>query len=374
MKFAAAVLAAGSASRYGDDKVWLPLGGKPVWRWSVDFFLSHPTVEKVILVVHPSRKAEFEAMCPEGVVLVEGGATRQCSSRNAVVAAAESEYVLIHDAARPFLFRKVVDQLLAMVAEKGAVGAALRVTDTIKQVAEALIETTLDRSRLWAMQTPQIARRDWLVEAHDSVSEDTTDELALLEKAGFATHIVEGDPNTFKITTEPDYYRARAMAELSETRTGLGYDIHAFSEDASRTLMLGGISFPGERALDGHSDADVLLHAITDAILGAAALGDIGVHFPNTDPQWKGAPSLIFLEQAVRMVIEEGWNLLHIDATLIAEAPKVMKRALEIRESIRTVCSLTLDRVSIKATTNEKLGSLGRSEGIAAFAIATLRR
>jgi 2-C-methyl-D-erythritol 4-phosphate cytidylyltransferase/2-C-methyl-D-erythritol 2,4-cyclodiphosphate synthase len=186
--------------------------------------------------------------------------------------------------------------------------------------------------------------------------------------------LVPGEPGNFKITTPEDFLRAQGALGMSETRSGFGYDIHPFSEDAERALWLGGVHFPGHPGLEGHSDADVLLHAVTDSLLGAAALGDIGQHFPNTDPQWRGKASSHFLRHAATLLQAEGWSVVNIDATVVAESPKVMKRASEIRMAIADAVGCDAARVSVKATTNERLGSIGRSEGIAAFATATIRR
>jgi 2-C-methyl-D-erythritol 4-phosphate cytidylyltransferase/2-C-methyl-D-erythritol 2,4-cyclodiphosphate synthase len=196
--------------------------------------------------------------------------------------------------------------------------------------------------------------------------------MALVEALGVHPEIVQGEPNNFKITTPEDLARARAIASPAEVRVGIGYDIHPFSDDPSRKLFLGGVHFPDHRALDGHSDADVVLHAATDALLGAAGLGDIGQHFPNTDPRWRGAPSLTFLHHAGVLLAEAGWRIVNLDLTAIAESPKIMKKAPEIRSAIAQCLGIEDSRVSIKATTNERLGSIGRGEGIAAFATASI--
>jgi 2-C-methyl-D-erythritol 4-phosphate cytidylyltransferase/2-C-methyl-D-erythritol 2,4-cyclodiphosphate synthase len=224
------------------------------------------------------------------------------------------------------------------------------------------------------MQTPQGGLRDVLAQAHLQASEEHTDELALVDAAGLPYEIVPGDPENFKITTPDDLKRAEAMLGPIETRTGLGYDIHAFSRDAGRRLMLGGVFFEEELALEGHSDADVILHAAVDALLGAAALGDIGQHFSNTDPQWKGEPSVTFLKHAGALLHAGGWRIVNLDVAVMAERPKIMPRALEMRQAIGAALDMDVDRVSIKATTNEGLGAIGRGEGIAAYATATIAR
>ena len=219
------------------------------------------------------------------------------------------------------------------------------------------------------MQTPQAAHTDLLRRAHEAATTDVTDDMALLEAIGVHPTLVHGDPQNMKITTPADLLRLP-----SETRTGMGYDVHSFSTDPSRVLMLGGVAFPDHPALEGHSDADALLHAAVDALLGAAAMGDIGVHFPPSDEQWRGRASLHFLGHAAALLREGGWSVVNVDMTVIAESPKVMKRSAEVRETVASALGIEMDRVSLKATTNERMGFVGRGEGIAALAIATIRR
>jgi len=371
VKTFAAVLAAGTSRRFGSDKTESILGGKPVWKWSVDTYLSHPAVDTVILVAAESKVAGIASQVGDRLVVVAGGATRQQSSRSALHEARDADILLIHDAARPFVTDDLISNTIEAVKRSGAAAAALPVTDTIKELSPNGIKT-LDRSRLVAMQTPQGAKVDLLLHAHSTVFDEFTDEMALLEAIGVHPEIVPGEPNNFKITTPEDLERARAILGQPETRVGIGYDIHPFSEDKKRKLFLGGVYFPDHPALEGHSDADVLLHAATDALLGAAGLGDIGQHFPNTDPRWLGEPSLTFLRHAGKLLAECGWRIVNMDLTAIAESPKIMKQAQEIRSTIAEALEISIDRVSIKATTNEKLGSIGRGEGIAAFATASI--
>ncbi len=318
----------------------------------------------------PSRIDDFDL--PSGVTLVAGGETRKASSLAALEAAGDAAVLLVHDAARPFLSRELIDRVLAGVAERGAAGVALPVTDTLRRVGEGA--GTVDRRNLWAMQTPQGATAELLRRAHRASPEGSTDDLAMIEAIGVHPAIVPGDPNNFKITHPEDLARAQALLGIGEIRTGLGYDIHPFSDDPSRELWLGGVRFPGHRALDGHSDADALLHAATDALLGAAAMGDIGQHFPNTDARWRGAPSIQFLRHAAALLQADGWAVVNLDMTVIAESPKVMKQSIEIRTTVAEAIGIEVDRVSVKATTNERLGAIGRSEGIAAFATSTIQR
>jgi 2-C-methyl-D-erythritol 4-phosphate cytidylyltransferase/2-C-methyl-D-erythritol 2,4-cyclodiphosphate synthase len=370
LKTYAAILAAGNGSRFGSDKTQALLGRRPVWRWSYDAYSNHPLIAGVILVGSESNLLAFNGVCL--TALVTGGATRQESSLAALNALpSDAEAVLIHDAARPFASAKLVTDVVEAVERSGAAAAAVQVTDTIKELRGTGV-LTLDRSRLVAMQTPQGAKVELLRQAHASSNGNATDDMAMIEAIGVHPELVSGEPQNFKITTPEDLARARALIGSPEVRTGLGYDIHPFSDDPSRTLFLGGVAFPGHPALDGHSDADVLLHAATDALLGAIALGDIGQHFPNTDPRWRGEPSLTFLRHAAMLLREAGWRVVNLDMTAIAESPKVMKKADEIRATVAEAIGIDASRVSIKATTNEKLGSIGRSEGIAAFATATV--
>lgn len=370
MGVTAVILAAGRGERFGSDKVLARLGGKPVWRWSFETLLSHPAVSSVGIVASETNINSIRPLAPEAAFVVTGGATRQESSRIAAEAAA-GDILLIHDAARPFVSHGLIDGVLAAINQGSAGAPAVRVSDTIRHLDEAGA-TLLDRENLFGMQTPQGARRADLLTAHSQNQGDFTDELGLLDSAGFSVQLTPGDPQNFKITTSDDLAKARGIVGFVETRTGLGYDIHAFSHDANRPMMLGGVRFE-VTGLEGHSDADVLLHAATDALLGAASLGDIGVHFPNTDPRWKGEPSLTFLRHAASLVREAGWEIVNLDVAVIAEQPKIMKKSLEIRQNMADALAVEVGRVSVKATTNERLGSLGREEGIAAFATATIR-
>lgn len=369
MSVCAILVAAGRGERFGSDKTLAPLARKPVWRWSYDTLSKHPGVECVVLV-HGEGNRESMAQVPSHA-LVPGGASRQESVLLGCLACPEAEWVLVHDAARPFLPPALVDALLDTRGHAEAAAPALPATDTIRLSEEGCFRL-IDRDTVMGMQTPQLARRAKLVEALQSAQETFTDELAALESVGCPVTLVPGAVKNFKLTSTEDLSRARLMVGPPEVRTGIGYDIHSFSDNPQRVLHLGGIAFPNHPALEGHSDADVLLHAITDAILGATAMGDIGEHFPNTDPRWAGAPSLFFLEAAREMVERDGWKITSIDSTVIAETPKVMKQATEMREAIAGACNIEPERVSVKATTNERLGSIGRSEGIAAFATATL--
>lgn len=368
----ALLLAAGRSVRFGEDKLARTLRGKPVWRWAYDALHRHPRIDAVGVVCAAEQEAAMRAAAGEAAFVVAGGASRLESARNGLRAAPPGhDRVIVHDAARPFVSAALIDRVLDGIEAFGASAPGIAVVDTVRERAADSIRT-LDRSQLVAMQTPQGARADWLARAYEAADESHTDEMAMLQAAGLEARIVDGDPLNFKLTTPEDWERARAHLGAGETRTGIGYDIHAFAGAGSGPLILGGEQFEGVPRLDGHSDADALLHAVCDALLGACALGDIGQHFPNTDPRWKGCDSSAFLAAAGRMLQERGWRIVNIDATVIAERPRVMERADSIRGRIAEVLGVSADRVSIKATTNERLGALGRAEGIAAFAIATV--
>lgn len=376
MKVVVVLLAAGNGTRFGADKIQIDLSGRPIWRWSYDVFATHPQIEEIIFVAGKGNERMLRAELGVGTRVILGGDTRQASARKGVeLAATLGDAVLIHDAARPFVTHAVIDRVLAEVAEGRAAAPGVKVADTVKRVRGGMVTETLDRSELVAVQTPQGALISDLLRAYAAIGDrETTDDLSVLEAAGLPTTIVEGETRNFKVTLPEDLLRAQAIAGHTESRTGIGYDIHRFSEDASRALWLGGVLFEGETGLEGHSDADVVMHAATDALLGAAALGDIGVHFPNTDERWRNLRSEHFLKHAVALVREHGWRLANLDIAILAETPRIMRQALAMREAIARAMAVEIERVGLKATTNEGLGALGRSEGIAAFATATIVR
>lgn len=361
MMVSVVLLCAGSSQRFGRDKLSLPLGGRPVWRWAYDAFTHHPEVHEVIVVTSETRLSEFD-----GARVVVGGADRQGSAQKGIEACA-GDVVLVHDGARPFVTRDLISRVIAG-AKAGGCGPAIPLTDTIRNVHLELV----DRETLRAMQTPQGAPKiAWLAALNHQFS-GMTDDLSLLQAAQIPIELIEGDPANIKITTESDYATARGRLGAPESRTGFGYDVHAFSDDSERPMWLGGVEFDHRPGLMGHSDADVLLHAIADALLGSLALGDIGVLFPNTDPAFKDKRSKAFVEEAMRRVRDRGYECVHVDATVIAEVPKVMVKQGEIRAAIANMIDISPDRVSVKATTHERLGSLGRAEGIAAMAVVTV--
>ena len=374
MKCLAILLAAGESRRFGKDKIWLDLEQRPVWKWSFDTFLNHPLVDGVAIVGPRHFLEDFQKHAAEAVFIAEGGATRQESAYNGLKAAAEQyDLILFHDAARPFISNALITKIIDTAKLKGAACPGTPLTDTIKQKQDGIYKT-VQREQYTAVQTPQAALRSHWLRAHQTSGAVMTDDVSLLETLGIYAEIVPGDKENIKLTTKEDYEHALRKISMPEIRTGLGYDIHSFSQEPNRPLFLGGVLFEGEQGLEGHSDADVVLHAVVDALLGAAGLGDIGLHYPNTDPRWKNADSKIFLKETAKRLQDENWQIINIDITVLAEHPKVMRRKEDIRTRISNEVGLDPSRINLKATTNEKLGAIGRGEGIAAFSVATIRR
>lgn len=387
MKVGAAILAAGSGTRFGSDKMLATLGGVPLWQWSVKAFRSCPKIDAIVVVAgeallldhpvadHPVADHLVADHFGDGTAVIPGGATRAESSAIGVrhLAEAGCDVILIHDGARPFVTTAVIENVIQGIVGSGAAAAAVPAVDTVR-LREGTSTVGLDRSKLVAMQTPQGATADIFLKALSQSPEGTqTDEMGLLEAAGQTWAVAEGSRLNFKITSPEDMILARGMLER-QTAVGLGYDIHRFSDDPSRPMYLGGVRFEEGPGLLGHSDADVVLHAAADALLGAAVLGDIGVHFPPGDPQWKDVRSTLLLERVATLVRDEGWRIEGLDIAVQAERPKIMPHAQEIRKAIAGCLGIDISRMSIKATTNEGLGSIGRGEGIASFAVASLSR
>jgi 2-C-methyl-D-erythritol 4-phosphate cytidylyltransferase/2-C-methyl-D-erythritol 2,4-cyclodiphosphate synthase len=376
------VVGAGRSQRFGGDvpKQFLDLAGKPVVQRAVEALSGCPGVAGVVVVLPPA-----EASGPHAVRLrrltgvravVAGGATRARSVLNGARAAGGAEFVLVHDAARPLASSALVCRVLDATLLHGAAIPAIAVADTTKEVdASERVTRTLDRDRLRLAQTPQGARTRWLVEALERAAgagEEIGDEATALERAGHPVRVVVGDPENLKITGPQDLERARRFlaAGGGQMRIGTGFDVHRFG--AGRALVLGGVAFTDHTGLEGHSDADVVLHAIMDAVLGGAGLGDIGVHFPPSDPRYAGVASTELAAEVRRQVAEAGYVVVNIDATVLAERPKIAPRSDEMRESIASCFGLSPERVGLKATTLEGLGALGRGEGIACQAVALL--
>jgi 2-C-methyl-D-erythritol 4-phosphate cytidylyltransferase/2-C-methyl-D-erythritol 2,4-cyclodiphosphate synthase len=375
MTVTALIVAAGKGERLGASvpKQFLPIAGKPVLRWAVEALIGHPAIRAVRVVIGEGQATQAGAALAGLEVgdLINGGAERADSVR-AGLAFVNGDAVLVHDAARPFCPPEVVDRLLAPLEFFEGSAPVLPVRDTIARVGEEL-DTPVDRSSLARVQTPQAFRLSELRQAYRQwTGAPPTDETTVLRAAGMRVAAVEGDPALDKITTAADFRRAEQwLAGRLVPRTGMGFDVHAFAGDGP--VMLGGIAVPHSRGLAGHSDADVVLHAVTDAVLGAAGLGDIGEHFPPSDPQWKGASSDRFLSHAVELLRTQGAILDHVDCTIIAEEPKVGPYRAAMRARIAEIAGLGFDQVSIKATTTEGLGFAGRREGIAAQAVASIR-
>jgi 2-C-methyl-D-erythritol 4-phosphate cytidylyltransferase/2-C-methyl-D-erythritol 2,4-cyclodiphosphate synthase len=380
---AAVVVAGGRGLRAGGDvpKQYRTLGQVPVLRQSLAIFAGHAGVDWVQPVIHRDDDAHY-AQAAQGLDVLPpafGAATRQGSVRAGLEVLAERRpaVVLVHDAARPFTSPALVSRAIAAAA-RGAAIPGVAMTDTIKEVdASGIVTRTLDRTRLRGIQTPQAFGFDALLAAHRKAlaagREDFTDDAALAEWAGMAVDVFEGETGNVKLTTPEDFSQAemRHLMALGDIRTGNGYDVHAFADGDH--VWLGGVKIAHDRGVTGHSDADVGLHALVDAILGALADGDIGAHFPPSDPQWRGASSDRFLRFAVDRITQRGGRLMHLDLTIVCEAPKVGPHRDAMRARIAEIAGITVDRVGVKATTSEQLGFTGRREGLVAYATATVR-
>ncbi len=382
---AAVVVAAGRGERAGGDvpKQYRDIAGEPMIRPALRAFLSHAQIGVVQPVIHPGDESIYRAATANLQRLsmpVAGGATRQASVRAGLEALASSgaELVLIHDAARPFLTGALIDRAIAAGKATGAAVPGVAVADTVKAIdAAATVIETLDRSRLRLMQTPQAFAFDLILNAHRRAAasglDSFTDDAALAEWAGHRVSVFEGEAGNVKVTTNEDFAQAEIshLAKLSDVRAGNGFDVHAFADGDH--VMLCGLRIPYSRGLTGHSDADVALHALVDAILGALADGDIGAHFPPSDPQWKGAASERFLAFACERVRARAGLIAHLDVTIVCEAPRVSPYRDAMRARIAAIAEIDVARVGVKATTSEKLGFTGRGEGIVAMATATVR-
>jgi 2-C-methyl-D-erythritol 4-phosphate cytidylyltransferase/2-C-methyl-D-erythritol 2,4-cyclodiphosphate synthase len=375
MTVTALIVAAGRGERLGGDvpKQYLPIGGKPVLRWAVEALAGHPSIDQVRVVIGAGQEDLAQAALgglPVGD-LITGGAERSDSVLNGL-RAIDDGAVLVHDAARPFCPPAVVDRLLDALEESDGAVPVLPVADTLA-LGDRVLESPVDRRNLLRVQTPQAFHSEDLLYAYEEAGlASATDESTVMLSAGLKVATVEGDPMLEKLTTLADWERAEAiLASRLVSRTGMGFDVHGFAGEGP--VMLGGISVPHSRGLAGHSDADVALHAITDALLGAAGLGDIGEHFPPSDPQWKGASSDLFLSHAAELIRRRGGLIDHVDVTIIAEEPKVGPHRAAIRTRIAEILAVSPSQVSVKATTTEGLGFTGRREGMAAQAVASIR-
>jgi 2-C-methyl-D-erythritol 4-phosphate cytidylyltransferase/2-C-methyl-D-erythritol 2,4-cyclodiphosphate synthase len=384
-KVAAVIVAGGRGYRAGGEvpKQYREIAGEPVIRPTLLAFLRHSQVDAVQPVIHPDDESAFAAATAglkNLLAPIPGGATRQASVRAGLEAlqATAPDFVLIHDAARPFLSAELISRAIAAAEQYGAAVPAIAITDTVKKIDEQdMVSETLDRSRLRTVQTPQAFGFGLIVDLHRRAAaagrEDFTDDAALAEWAGQRVSVFAGEATNVKLTTQDDFARAEAlrMTALSDVRTGNGFDVHAFGDGDH--VMLAGVRIPNGRGVTGHSDADVALHALVDAILGALAEGDIGVHFPPSDPQWRGASSDRFLAFACERVRARNGVIAHLDVTIVCETPRVGPHRDAMRGRIAEIAGIPIGRVAIKATTSEKMGFTGRGEGIVAMATATVR-
>lgn len=393
---AAIIPAAGQARRFGrgENKIWARLGTLTVLERTLDAFDNAALIASIVVVANEDELERVREAClpfSKVISVVEGGETRAESVRKGLNALPpDTEIVLVHDAARPLVTSSLIERIIAATARVGAAVPGLPLSDTVKRVDnDGLVRATVARatevdgqmiSGLTAVQTPQGARVALLRAAYERIDfahAALTDEASMIEALGEPVAVVAGEPNNIKITRQEDLAYAEMLiphlAPVPQIRTGFGYDVHAFAApEAGRTLFLGGIAIPHDRGLEGHSDADVLLHAVCDALLGAASLGDIGILFPNTDPAYKDISSLRLLAVVGERLAAAGWQVVNIDATVVAEAPKLMPHRAAIQRAMAECLSIESDRISVKATTSEKLGFIGRREGMEASAIATI--
>lgn len=386
-RIGAVIVAAGRGERAGQPeqgpKQYRLIGGTPVIRRTLENFLAHPAITEVAVAIHADDGDLFAQTVGElasRIIVVPGGATRQESTLLALQALEDKglDAVLIHDGVRPFADIALIDRVIAGLEDGGGSLPALGVSDTLKLAGDGQIVTdTVSRHGLYAAQTPQGFAFDAILTAHQNAQKagraDFTDDAAIAEWAGIAVKIVEGSPDNVKLTWAKDIEMANARlaaSMLPDVRTGNGYDVHAFTDGDH--VVLCGVRIPHHKRLTGHSDADVGLHALTDALLATCGAGDIGSHFPPSDQRWKDAASHIFVEEALRIIRAKGGRIANVDITLIAEFPKIGPHRAAITENLSAMLGIAADRVSIKASTNERLGFLGREEGIVAIATASV--
>lgn len=378
MTFSAVIVAAGSGTRAGPGqaKQWRPLAGKAVLRWSVEAFLAAGAADIIIVTTEDGEKALAEVLAGcSGWRVARGGATRALSVQSGLAALAhrpENEPVLIHDAARPFLSGATIQGVLKALESADAALPALPVADTLKRAEPGGNPVTTSREHLWRAQTPQAARRKTLTDAYAAWSGgEPTDDAQVIEAGGGRVAIAPGDPLLMKLTYPEDFAMAERLVGAARiTRVGQGFDAHRWGP--GEEVWLCGVAIKHDETLIGHSDADAGLHALTDAILGAIGEGDIGDHFPPTDPKWKGAASDQFLKHAAELVTAKGGAIINVDVTLICERPKIKPHRQAMRDRLAEILGLPVDRVSVKATTTEKMGFTGRGEGLAASAVVAV--
>jgi len=387
MTVAAVIVAGGSGLRAGGEKPkqYQLIGGRPVIWWTCRAFLGHPQVDHVQAVIGEGHEAMF-AEATEGLGLplpVIGGSTRQESCRTGIEAVARHQpsKVLIHDAARPFVSPALISDVISWLDRFPAVVPGMPVAETLKLAPGGMVSRTVDRTGIWSAQTPQGFLYDQILAAYRKAeaerTQGLTDDASVAEHAGIAISMVLGETANRKLTTAQDIeiadrdMTAQQLHTLPDIRTGQGIDVHPFDEGGAVTLC--GVEIPHTHRLKGHSDADVAMHALTDAILGAIGEGDIGTHFPPSDAQWKGAPSRIFLARAMELLVAKGGMVANADITMLAEVPKIAPHVAAMRAFLAPLLHIDPSRIAIKATTMERLGAIGRKEGIMAFATVTVR-
>ena len=373
MTTSAIIVAAGRGTRAGGEipKQWQMLGPRSIAAHAMQPFADHPGIASLVLVVHPDEPGDLWRDTPPAQIIA-GGATRKASVMAGLAALpAGTTQVLIHDAARPLVSAALIDRVLAALQTHQGAAPAVPVTDTLWHGAGDQVSGVQDRSGLYRAQTPQGFHLAPLLAAHQMHDSDATDDVGVARAAGLDVAIVAGDESNIKVTTPGDFARAaRLMGQDMDIRCGNGYDVHRFGPGDH--VWLCGVKVPHGRSLQGHSDADVGMHAVTDAIYGALGQGDIGQHFPPSDPQWKGAESHIFLRHAVGLAQAQGYRISNADCTLVCEYPKIGPHQPAMKSALAAIMGLDADRISVKATTSERLGFTGREEGIAAIATITL--
>ena len=380
-RLAAIIVAAGRGTRAGPGgpKQWRRLAGRPVLAWTLDAFRK-AGIARLVLAIHPEDRAQAEALLRPGEIAVTGGADRAASVRAALEALSDSppDLVLIHDGARPLVSRAVIAGVITALQDSEGAAPALPVIDALWRGQDGLVQDTAPRDGLYRAQTPQGFHFAAILNAHRAHSGPAADDVEIARAAGISVAITPGCEDNFKLTYAPDFARAARLIgagtgpQNMDIRLGNGYDVHRFT--AGEGCWLCGVLVPHDRALQGHSDADVGMHALTDAIYGALAQGDIGRHFPPSDPQWKGAASHIFLRHAVDLAASMGFRISNCDVTLVCERPRIGPHAAAMQEKLSEITGLDVTRISVKATTSERLGFTGREEGIAALATACLIR